>query len=555
MSADSTASAGMKKGQWAALIAAFLGWMFDGFEIGLFPLIAQPALKDMLPGQPEAVIGNWIGVMTAAFLVGAATGGVVFGWLGDRLGRVRAMALSILTYALFSGACGFVTEPWQLFLFRFLASLGMGGEWSLGVSLVMEIWPNKSRGWLAGAIGAAANVGFVFVAILSLTLSQVLGAVESGLLSLGLGADTVARLTSNSGWRLLAMSGALPALLTFIIRIFVPESERWLEEHHKGNTKQWSTKDLLAVVVGCAAALGLVSLWALDDWFRNPELPEAEQFSLPLWLRIAGTVVGLVVAYWGYTYPIRRYLQRSLEASGEVQGGWTSSRVLGRMLLGATLSGVALLGTWASLQNASHWAGSLVENRIVGVPPGVTGKERAALLGTPEAKALLATQEAKREAAEARAYTQISSGIAAIIFTMLAALAGGWLGRRVSYFLLCLTALGSSLLFFQWNTAVDTKFLATVFLAGGLTASFYGWLPLYLPELFPTRVRAFGQGFAFNFGRIIAAIGALQFSYLMSDKVFNGSYPKACTVLSFIYVIGMVVIWFAPETKGESLPE
>jgi MFS family permease len=539
-----------------ALVAAFLGWMFDGFEIGLFPLIAQPALKDMLPKEPESVIGNWIGVMTAAFLVGAATGGVVFGWLGDRLGRVRAMALSILTYALFSGACGFVTAPWQLFLFRFLAALGMGGEWSLGVSLVMEIWPNKSRAWLAGAIGAAANVGFVFVAILSLTLTQVLGAVGDGLLSLGLEPDTATRLTSNGGWRLLAISGALPALLTFIIRVFVPESEKWLEEHEKGSTKQWSTKDLLAVVAGAACALGLVSLWALDDWFKDPKLAPDAQFSLPMWLRVGGTLLGLAGAYYGYTYPIRRYLQRSLSAAGpETTSQWTTSRVLGRMILGASLSGVALLGTWASLQNAAPWAGSLTEDRIVGVPPGVTGKERKALLVTPEAKALLSTPEAKREAAQARAYTQIASGIAAILFTMLAALAGDWFGRRIAYLLLCVLSLGSALLFFQGNSAFDWKFLATVFVAGGFTASFYGWLPLYLPELFPTRVRAFGQGFAFNFGRIIAAIGALQFSYLMSEKVFNGSYPKACTVLSFIYVIGMIVIWFAPETKGETLPD
>jgi SHS family sialic acid transporter-like MFS transporter len=535
-----TAAAGMKKGQWAALIAAFLGWMFDGFEIGLFPLVAQPALKDMLPGAPENEIGNWIGVMTAAFLVGAATGGVVFGWLGDRLGRVRAMALSILTYAVFSGLCGIVTAPWQLFLFRFLASLGMGGEWSLGVSLVMEIWPNKSRAWLAGAIGAAANVGFVLVAVLGLVLSQLLDTVGGWLLATGLAEETVARLTSNSGWRLLAISGALPALLTFIVRVFVPESEKWLEEHEKGSTKQWSTGDLLAVVVGCAAALGLVSLWALDDWFRQPGLADAEQFSLPLSVRIGGTVVGLLVAYWGYTYPIRRYLQRSLAVADAPQTVWTPPRVLGRMLLGATLSGVALLGTWASLQNAAPWAGKLEESRVMG----------DAAYASPEA----AKPAAQAAAAKARSYTQIASGIAAIIFTLIAALAGDWFGRRVSYFLLCLTALGSSLLFFQSNHAFDMKFLATVFLAGGLTASFYGWLPLYLPELFPTRVRAFGQGFAFNFGRILAAIGALQFSYMMKN-IFEGSYPKACTVLSFIYVIGMVVIWLAPETKGEPLPE
>jgi len=467
------------------------------------------------------------------------------------------MALSILTYAIFSGACGFVNAPWQLFLFRFMASLGMGGEWSLGVSLVMEIWPNKSRGWLAGAIGAAANVGFVLVALLNIVLNQVMASVKVFLSNSGLSEEMVTRMTSNGGWRLLAMAAATPALLTFIVRVFVPESEKWEQEHAKGSTKQWSTLDLLAVAVGAVAALGMVSLWALDDWFRNPELAadHPDQFAIPMLVRIIGTVVGLVIAYYGYTYPIRKYLQRSL--ANQTTGDspiWTSAQILRRMLLGATLGGVALLGTWASLQNASPWAGSLVEDQIVGIPPGTPGKERAQLLKTPEAKALLSTDEAKTAAAHARSYTQISAGIAAIIFTILGALMGDLMGRRLSYFLLCVAALGSSLLFFQTNLSVNTRFYLSVFLAGGCTASFYGWLPLYLPELFPTRVRAFGQGFAFNFGRILAAIGALQFSYLMNN-VFDGIYPKACTVLSFIYVIGMVVIWFAPETKGQPLPE
>jgi MFS family permease len=552
-----------------AFIAAFLGWMFDGFEIGLFPLVAQPALKDMLPGAHEKVIGNWLGVMTAAFLVGAATGGVVFGWLGDRIGRVRAMSLSILTYAIFSGMCGLVTEPWHLFVFRFLASMGMGGEWSLGVSLVMEIWPNKSRGWLAGLIGAAANVGFVLVAVLSYTLATVLGTVEVWLTATGLSDEIVQRLVSNSGWRLLAFSGALPALLTFLVRLFVPESEKWLQEHHSGSTKQWSTGDLLAVVFGAASAIALVSLWALDDvvaaaittaqgdpakvpgwanalfWLAPDKdaLLAGEAGLLPMWLRITGTAIGLIGAYFGYTHPVRRYLQRSMaadQASTPTMSTWTPPRVLGRMLIGATLSGVALLGTWASLQNAAPWAGKLEENRIIAENPDMPAEERSRL--------------AQSGAAVARAYTQISSGIAAIVGTILAALLGNWLGRRVSYFILCVGSLASSLIFFQWNDSFGALFLATVFLAGGVTASFYGWLPLYLPELFPTRVRAFGQGFAFNFGRILAAVGALQFSYMMRN-VFDGSYPKACTVLSFIYVIGMLVIWFAPETHKQELPE
>ncbi len=109
------------RGRWMALAAALLGWMFDGFEMGLFPLVARPALSDLLDVTDDAVIGRWIGVATAGFLVGAATGGVLFGWLGDRIGRVRAMTLSVLTYAVFSGLCGVATSAGQVAGLRFLS--------------------------------------------------------------------------------------------------------------------------------------------------------------------------------------------------------------------------------------------------------------------------------------------------------------------------------------------------------------------------------------------------------------------------------------------------
>src|SRR3954470_15106158 len=108
--------ASAERGQWLALAAALLGWLFDGFEMGLFPLVGRTALGDLIPSDAanhEQTVVFWNSLVTAAFLVGAATGGVLFGWLGDRLGRVRAMSLSILTYALFSGVCGLAQNAFQ----------------------------------------------------------------------------------------------------------------------------------------------------------------------------------------------------------------------------------------------------------------------------------------------------------------------------------------------------------------------------------------------------------------------------------------------------------
>src|SRR4051812_28926454 len=194
----------LTRGQWMVLFAAFLGWLFDGFEIGLFPVVARPALLSMLPGGTDAQVGPWMAKVTACFLLGAAAGGMVFGWLGDRIGRVRALAASILTYSLFTGLGYFAQVPWHLGACRFLAALGMGGEWALGVALVMECWPEKWRPLLAGFIGAAANFGFLLV-----------GAVAK-----------IKNVTPDS-WRWVFLVGALPAILVFFILLFVPESDRW----------------------------------------------------------------------------------------------------------------------------------------------------------------------------------------------------------------------------------------------------------------------------------------------------------------------------------------
>src|SRR5439155_14083610 len=127
----------------------------------------------------------------------------LFGWLGDRIGRVRAMTLSVLTYAVFSGLCGLAATAQQVAGLRFLSALGMGGEWSLGVALVMEIWPNRSRGVLAGLIGAAANAGFLLIAILGIVVGQRLPQIREALLAIGLPAPWAEALVAHSGWRFL----------------------------------------------------------------------------------------------------------------------------------------------------------------------------------------------------------------------------------------------------------------------------------------------------------------------------------------------------------------
>jgi MFS family permease len=398
------------------LIAAFLGWMFDGLEQGVFPLVARPALQDLLSVENDKDIGLWMGYITASFLVGAAGGGLVFGWLGDRVGRVRAMILSVLAYSLFTGCSYFAQSAWQLGLFRFLAALGMGGEWSLGVALVMECWPEKHRPLLAGAIGAASNVGF-------------------GLL----GALGAAFQVTRHSWRWVMLAGAAPALLTLFIACYVPESQRWRQSVKPDNAS-----------------------------------------------------------------PFREILAPPL---------------LRRTMLAILFASIALVGTWGSVQWLPAWADQLTRSQVH----------------------------------NAKGLTQMLIAVGAILGCFIGPWVGGRMGRRPAYFILCLASLVSCACLFRAVHAYGPVFLLMCFLVGGGTAAFYGWLPLYLPELFPTRVRATGQGLCYNSGRILAAAGAIQMGRLL--QAYQGNYARAGATITLVYALGLVFIWLAPETRGKPLPD
>jgi MFS family permease len=538
--------------RWLALVAALLGWMFDGFEMGLFSLVGRPAVADLLGIDPALAspeengrIGLWFSIIISLFLVGAATGGVLFGWLGDRIGRVRAMALSVLTYALFTGLCGVVNTPLLLGLFRFLAALGMGGEWSLGVALVMEVWPNRSRAWMAGLIGAAANVGYLLVPLISLFVVPRLEEIGLWLSGLGLSQGWVDQVIKPEakGWRALMLVGALPAVLTFFIRLFVPESRSWQHEKERGATSQWALSDLLAVLVGLIGPAVLIYTWAVERTTVSPRL--ALEHDWPRWLanfvpsldfkhtpgvRILLSTGALAIVTLCYLFPAIRFRQRQVEAGALPR----HEHPVARMLLAACISGVALLGTWASTQWAPSWADQLTHSNF---------------------------------SEHAKEYTLIWLSLGAITGTMGAAWLGEQIGRRAAYSLLCVSSLISVLVLFQGNARYGIEFLVAAFAAGVCTAGFYGWLPLYLPELFRTRMRATGQGFSFNFGRIIAAAGTLPIGNLMTLKTaptlelpnsvihLQGGYPLACSAAAGIYLVGLILIWLAPETKGKPLPD
>lgn len=406
----------LSRAAWLTLAAAFFGWMLDGVEQGIFPLIARPALQQMLHMDNDQLVGQWMGWLTAIWLIGAAFGGFLFGWLGDRIGRVRAMSYSILVYSVFTGLTYFATQPWHLGALRLIASLGLGGQWALGVALVMETWPEHLRPWLAGAIGAAANVGYVLLGLLTMYIP-----------------------VTRDSWRWLMLVGSAPALLTYFIRWYVPESEKWSA--------------------------------SVD---ANSETP---------------------------AQPLRDLLDRG---------------VLGRTLIGITVSSIALIGTWGSIQWVPLWVDQLAN-------------------GDPRPKAVS---------------TALLAGGA--IFGCFAGSLLAKYGRRLAYAIICLTAYASCWVMYHRTSPYGMAFYTIEFIAGAFTTAFYGWIPLYLPELFPTRVRATAQGVSYNAGRILAAVGAISAGQLVA--YYHGSYARMGLTIILIYLVGAAVVWLAPETKGKPLP-
>lgn len=245
--------------QWKALAAAFLGWMFDGLDGYLYVMVAGAFVGRLLgkpASDPETISKSTI--IQSVFLVGWAVGGVVFGRVGDRLGRARTLTYTVLTYAIFTGLSFFATQWWHLLIFRFVAALGIGGEWAAGSALVSETLPRRHKVWGSAFLQSGYMSGCI------------LASLTSGLLR-----------AYDPKW--VFVVGVVPALLTVFIRAAVPEPESWRQASRGGPLPSvWS---LLApgqrrttVLVTLFVSLSMVLAWAVLFFVPkivDHDLPEA----------------------------------------------------------------------------------------------------------------------------------------------------------------------------------------------------------------------------------------------------------------------------------------
>jgi MFS family permease len=237
--------------QWKSGVAAWLGWLFDGLDMQLYVLVAGPFVAELLGATsakyPE--VGYFSSWIQAAFLFGWALGGGFFGLIADRLGRSRALMLTILTYAFFTGLSFFAQTWWHLLIFRFLAALGIGGEWAVGASLLSETWPRRWRPWMAAVLQTGVNLGIILASLANFALA-------------------------GFPPRTIFLVGVLPAFLVLWIRRSVPEPEEWQHARQQSADAGPTFADLFrgpvrrtTLLTLSVCALALTGHWAFLFWF------------------------------------------------------------------------------------------------------------------------------------------------------------------------------------------------------------------------------------------------------------------------------------------------
>ena len=250
--------------QWKSGIAAWLGWFFDGLDMHLYTLVAAPFVAELIhvTNKSDPLVKQYSSWIQASFLVGWALGGGIFGWIGDRMGRSRALSLTILTYAMFTGLSFLAHTWWQLLIFRFVAALGIGGEWAVGASLLSETWPKTWRPWIAAVLQTGVNVGILFACWFIYAFPDLPP-------------------------RYVFLIGVLPAFIVFWIRHNVPEPEEWAAAS-KAATVKPGVRDLFkgeirgtTILTMIVCSLTLTGWWAFMFWHPQhlQSLPEVAKWS------------------------------------------------------------------------------------------------------------------------------------------------------------------------------------------------------------------------------------------------------------------------------------
>src|SRR3954454_20925472 len=247
----------MNSYQWLVIFAAWLGWGFDVFDGLLFNYVAPNCVPSLL-GIPigsvaaKAATLKWGGILTSMLLLGWSAGGILFGRIADRIGRKRTLLLTMLLYALGTAACAAAVNIWMLMAFRVVASLGIGGEWAAGAAMVAEVVPDKRRVEAGALLYTSAPAGLFLATFANLQI-----------------AGNLFKNSPETSWRYVFLCGLVPAVVAFVVRLFVREPERWREAAAGApapRLRELFTPEVRALTVSgfAMAVVALIAWWGVN---------------------------------------------------------------------------------------------------------------------------------------------------------------------------------------------------------------------------------------------------------------------------------------------------
>ncbi len=438
---------------WLVLLIGSLGWIFDIFEGQIFVASMKEAMPSLLPdGTPGGTVDFYNNIALAAYLVGGALGGVLFGMLSDRIGRTTTMILTILMYSLFTCVTAFSQAWWQMVILRFLVAMGTGGEWAVASAMIAEVFPKRARAWSLGIFHASSVVG-TYCAVLA-------GTFIVGNPNLG-----------ENSWRWGFAIGALPAVLTLWIRWKLREPEQWVEARKQSEADRTKRAGRI-----------------LDLFSRD---------------LLKNTLVGLILATIGL----------------------------------ATFWGVHIYGR--------ELLRTIVERSYLDAAPAGNGAPAQEILRA-------VSGPIKRWEMLGMFLVTTGGGLGLLSFGPICER----IGRRATFLLFHIGGLASALIVFQGMADVSATTLCWMLpVFGYLTLGMHAGYAIYFPELFPTRLRGTGGGFCFNGGRFLAASILIVRGWMRSEQGLGLSLESTASILSLLFLLGILVLLAAPETKGQELPQ
>jgi len=525
---------GISRYQWLVLVIASLGWVFDIFEGQIFVAAEREVSASLL--SASATEGDkelFKNASFAVFLLGGALGGVYFGFLSDRIGRTKTMIVTILVYSMFTFISALAMQPWHMLLCRFLVAMGVGGEWAVASALVAEVFPKRARAWSLAIFHASSVLGTLLAALAGafLVVNPALG-----------GPDV--------RWRWAFVVGVLPALLVLWIRMSLKEPEEW--KAAKAQAAEGSGPQMGRLVelfqgtllrhtfVGLTlAAVGLATFWGVHVNGKNLLMRTAEAEVLQAIAKLPDDQRQTVLV--NLRQKIAPPVGDNAESNSDKQptndaqpNGERVAQLFDRVaaeLPERTFANIAAHVT----AETSPTERKQVTQDLQQVKNVLLDVDRPAIKRWEMLGMILVT---------------IGGGIGLVAFGPISER----LGRRGAFLFYHLGGLGISLLLFLVLAGESAATIGTALpVFGFLTLGMHAGYAVYFPELFPTRLRGTGGGFCFNGGRVLAAPILFLAGWMQSDWGFtlNG----ASALLSLLFLLGVLVLLIAPETRGQDLPE